>query len=668
MPFEGAVLTDTFQMYEEGDTIDLEMFTDNTERILREMETPIHVIVGNPPYSAGQKNANDNNRKMVYKTLDERIATTYVAKIEVSNTLKRSLYDQYIRAFRWASDRIGERGIVSFVTNGSWLDNQAMDGFRKSLVEEFNSIYVFNLRGNARTQGEQRRKEKDNVFGQGTRTPICITMLVKNPVSEEHGAIHYHDIGDYLDREAKLAIVASAVDGEPFEWESLKPDKHGDWLNQRDDAWTQFAPMGLEKLKTPLGIFEMYSSGVMTTRDAWVYNYSQSKLMDASRRMIDFYEEQVDLFTKTAGDTKFVDFADKDEAKIKWNEKLYKFGEKGKHLTFDPEYVELSMYRPFCKQYFYSDPDLSWSLYKQKSLFPSGKVRNLVITMTGKTDKDFSALLVESIVEYLFQFNGNCFPLYWYERKDSLGGLFANDSGEYIRHDAITDEALEVFRKTYPRVFDACGKSKARTKSDGGIELTKEDIFYYIYGILHSPEYRSRFEANLKKELPRIPLAEDFRTFSLAGRKLAQLHLEYESVQPYPLTVRGDASNPGRVQKMKWDKREDPETGKRVNDYTTLIYDENLTFSDIPEDANEYKVNGRSPLEWLIDRYQVKTDKASGIVNDPNDYSDDPTYISGLIPRLVTVSMDTLYIMNGLPPLNEKSQPADWPFAWKAGE
>ena len=164
-PFEGAVLTDTFQMYEEGDAIDLEVFSDNTERVLREMKAPIHVIVGNPPYSAGQKNANDNNQKMVYKTLDERIATTYVAKIEASNTLKRSLYDQYIRAFRWASDRIGERGIVSFVTNGSWLDNQAMDGFRKSLVEEFNSIYIFNLRGNARTQGEQRRKEKDNVFG-----------------------------------------------------------------------------------------------------------------------------------------------------------------------------------------------------------------------------------------------------------------------------------------------------------------------------------------------------------------------------------------------------------------------------------------------------------------------------------------------------------------------
>lgn len=205
-------------------------------------------------------------------------------------------------------------------------------------------------------------------------------------------------------------------------------------------------------------------------------------------------------------------------------------------------------------------------------------------------------------------------------------------------------------------------------KKEGGLELNKEDIFYYIYGILHSPEYRQRFETNLKKELPRIPLAKDFKAFSRAGRRLAQLHLDYENAEPYSLAVRGDASNPGRVQKMKWGKRKDPETGKKVDDYTTLIYNESLTFSDIPEAANEYKVNGRSPLEWMIDRYQVKTDKASGIVNDPNDYSDDPTYISGLIPRLVTVAMDTLDIVNTLPPLNELPQPADWPFAWKVSE
>lgn len=667
-PFEGAVLTDTFQMHEKGDTIDDRVFMDNTERILREMKTPINVIIGNPPYSAGQKNANDNNQKMIYKTLDGRIAATYVAKIEVSSTLKRSLYDQYIRAFRWASDRIKERGIVAFVTNGSWLDNQAMDGFRKSLVEEFSSIYVFNLRGNQRTQGEQSRKEGGKIFGSGSRAPIAITLLVKNPDSNEHGVIHYHDIGDYLDREAKLSIVASAVDGEPFEWDLLKPDKHGDWLNQRDDAWTQFAPMGMEKLKPPLGIFEMYSSGTMSTRDAWVYNFNKGLVSENPKRMIEFYNTEVERYSADGASMKFSDFADKTDTKIKWNEKLYKLAEKGKKLSFTQSAITETLYRPFCKQWFYSEPDMQWSMYKQKALFPYPDAKNVAICLTGVGANASYPIVSDRIICYDTMSKGDSFPLYWYEKKESLGGMFAQESEEYIRHDAITDEALEVFRKAYPRVFDACGKSKARTKSDGGIELTKEDIFYYIYGVLHSSEYRSRFEPNLKKELPRVPLAEDFRAFSLAGRKLVQLHLEYEIVQPYPLTVHGDVSNPGRVQKMKWHKHKDPETGKRVNDYTTLVYNENLTFSDIPEAANEYKVNGRSPLEWLVDRYQVKTDKASGIVNDPNDYSDDPTYISGLIPRLVTVSMDTLYIMNGLPPLNEKPQPADWPFAWKAVE
>lgn len=300
--------------------------------------------------------------------------------------------------------------------------------------------------------------------------------------------------------------------------------------------------------------------------------------------------------------------------------------------------------------------------YQQRSpLLP-----NLYIATTGGSN--LSALVSTVLPDLHFVGDSQCFPLYWYERKESLGGLFAEESEEYTRHEAITDEALKVFRKAYPRAFDAHGKSPARTKKEGGPELNKEDIFYYIYGILHSPEYRQRFEANLKKELPRIPLAKDFKAFSLAGRRLARLHLDYENAEPYPLIVRGDASDPGRVQKMKWGKRKDPKTGKKVDDYTTLVYNESLTFLDIPEVANEYKVNGRSPLEWMIDRYQVKTDKASGIVNDPNDYSDDPTYISGLIPRLVTVAMDTLDIVNTLPPLNELPQPADWPFAWKAGE
>ena len=700
-PFEGAVLTDTFQMHERGDTIDNRVFTDNTERILREMETPIHVIVGNPPYSVGQKSENDNNANQVYPMLDARIRSKYVDRSEAR--LSKGAYDMYIRAFRWATDRIGRRGIVSFVTNGGWLDAQAMDGFRKSLVEEFNSIYVFNLRGNQRTQGEQSRKEGGKIFGSGSRAPIAITLLVKNPESQEHGVIRYHDIGDYLDREAKLSIVASAINGEPFEWEFIEPDKHGDWLNQRDDSWYDFAPVGLGKNKHPLGLFCTYSQGVLTARDSWIYSFARSEVATHMKSMIDAYNSERLRFQTSHGDD-IEKVVDSDPKRISWTRRLKGYAEKNEEIQFDDSCIVLSSYRPFCKQWMYYSKELNEMTYQQPRLFPiaggDGKkaertyqqphafssqkekggvemtyqqhpslMPNLAIVMTGiGASRDFSCLITDCIPNFHMHDTGQMISLYWYEKGESLGGMFAQEPEEYSRHDAITDEALKVFREAYPRVFDAHGKSAPRAKKDGGIELTKEDIFYYVYGILHSPEYRRRFEANLKKELPRIPLAEDFKTFSLAGRKLAQIHLEYERVQPYPLAVRGDASNPGRVQKMKWGKRKDPETGKRVDDYTTLICSENLTYSDIPEAANDYKVNGRSPLEWMIDRYQVKTDKASGIVNDPNEYSDDPTYISGLIPRLVTVSMETLDIVNALPPLKEKPQPADWPFAWKAVE
>ena len=666
VPFEGAVLTDTFQMYEEGDPLDIEMFVDNTERIIKEMETPINVIVGNPPYSAGQKNENDNAKNLSYPTLDAKIRATYADRSTA--TLKNSLYDSYIRAFRWASDRIGNRGIVSFVTNGGWLDGGSTDGFRKTLADEFSSIYVFNLRGNQYTQGEQSRKEGGKIFGSGSRAAIVITMLIKNPNSEERGVIHYHDIGDYLTREEKLAIIKDAAQDDAFEWDRIVPDRHGDWLNQRDDSWYDFAPLGIEKGKEPHGIFINWSSGVKTNRDPWAVNYSFSELERNMSRMTEAYNEEIDRWL-ASGKPKNIDaFVDSDETRIKWTRELKSDLVQQKRGTFSGDAIRDTAYRPFSEQYLYLSRQMNNCVYQIPQIFPERTTYNLCIGVSGPGSKKSSCFIVDSIPSYDLIEKGLFFPMYWYERRNELGGLFSFESGEPERRDAITDEALDVFRKIYPRAFDAHGKQAARTKKHGGVELTKEDIFYYIYGILHSPEYRSRFEANLKKELPRIPLAEDFRAFSLAGRKLAQLHLDYENVQPYPLTYRGNLDNPGRVQKMKWGKRKDPETGKKVDDHTTLIYNGNLTFTDIPEAANDYKVNGRSPLEWLIDRYQVKTDNASGIVNDPNDYSEDHAYISGLIPRLVTVAMETQSIISLLPPLNELEQPANWPFAWQTEE
>lgn len=658
-PFEGAVLTDTFQMYEEGDPIDLGTFVDNTERILREMETPINVIVGNPPYSAGQKSENDNAKNLAYPSLDGKIRSTYAERSKA--TLKNALYDSYIRAFRWASDRIGNRGVVSFVTNGGWLEGGSMDGFRKSLVDEFSSIYVFNLRGNAMGSGEERRKEKDNVFGAGTRTTVVVTMLVKNPDSDEHGAIHYHDIGDYLTRDEKLSIVREAAQGEAFDWETLSPDRHGDWLNQRDDSWYEFAPLGIEKKKEPKGIFEIWTSGIKTNRDAWAFSYSKTKLSENMERLASTYNKEVDRWEARSTDCAVDDFVCTDDREIKWSGDLKDHLKRGHKAEFSDSCISLACYRPFCLQWAYSDPILNNRQYLVPQLFPNSSIENVAFTVSER-----GVFIVDRTPDLEVLHHGHFFPLYWFEEMDCIGGLFEAQPASLKKHDAITNESLDVFRKTYPRAFDAFGKRKPRPKNQGGIEITKEDIFYYIYGILHSPEYRERFDSNLKKELPRIPLAEDFVAFSNAGRNLAKLHLDYEDLEPWPVEEVGEAADPGPVKKIKWAKKRNPSTGKKENDYTTLIYNDNLTIRDIPAAAQRYVVNGRSPLDWVIDRYQVKTDGPSGITNDPNDYCDDPRYIIDLIEKLVRVSMETMEIVDSLPALKEKPQPADWPLAWRS--
>lgn len=678
VPFEGGVLTDTFQMHEDGDTLDVRVFSENTERILRQMETPIDVIVGNPPYSAGQRSTNDNNQNMSYPTLDAEISSTYVARSNATNS--NSVYDQYIRAFRWASDRIEDKGIVSFVTNGGWLDGQAMDGFRKTLVEEFNSIYVFNLRGNQRTQGEQSRKEGGKIFGSGSRTPVAITILVKNPDSSEHGVIRYHDIGDYLSREEKLSIVASAVSGEPFEWDFVEPDRHGDWLNQRDDSWYEFAPMASTGNASDInGLFSLNGPGLQTNRDVWVNSFGVDEAMSNTRRLIENYNNEL-MRLSDKPDKDIADFASRDPKLIKWTSSLTSIFNRRKMLTDKEVASRKILYRPFCKTNIAYVKELIHRPGIVPKAFPANlkNADNLVIVVNH--GRDTSAVITNCLPDVQLQFNGQCFPLYWYENDEGLGGLFADADVKqdgHTRHDAITDDALEVFRVAYPNAF---GGGKGRTieqaKADGlpskisnsneRFDVNKVDIFYYVYGILHSPEYRSRFEANLQKELPRIPLSRNFREFCAAGRALAKLHLGYEAIEPWPVKEVGSSLLPGPVQKIKWGKRKDSETGKKIDDHTVLIYNENLVIKDIPEAAQRYTVNGRSPLEWVIDRYQVKTDKASGIVNDPNEYSDDPRYIVDLIEKLIRVSMETMEIVDQLPPVSELPQPANWPFAWKA--
>ncbi|MER9284719.1 DEAD/DEAH box helicase [Mesorhizobium australicum] len=643
VPFEGICLTDTFQLYEQERDLISDLMADNSNRRTRQKELDIRVIVGNPPYSVGQDNDNSNAANLTYPKLDKRIQSTYVDR---STGNPRSLYDSYIRAIRWASDRIGDAGVVAYVSNAGWLEGKAADGLRKCLAEEFASIHVFHLRGNARTSGEQRRKEKDNVFGQGTRTPVAITLLVKNSNATEQGRIRFHDIGDYLTRDEKLTIVSrfgsiSGI-GQQNGWQDIAPDEHGDWLNQRDSSFDRFITLGEKRGETNLTLFRSYTAGVKTNRDAWAYNASKIVLEDRMASMIGYYNRAVDDPDRTDIN---------DDRKISWSYVLRQRLEKKQKRAFDAGSLGTAVYRPFGKSFIYYDGFFNENRYLMPRAFPKVVSQNSIICLTGPASgTEFSALLTDKVPNLHFMSTSQCFPRYLYDEKsetpdNAQGNLLADDAGQDERRDAITDEGLAHFQNAYP--------SEA---------ITKDDLFYYVYGLLHSEDYRARYADNLSKQLPRIPAvkqAADFWAFVEAGRKLGDLHCNYEQVEPYPVTIaQGDlrlANIPDperfyRVAQMKF-------AGKRPKvDKSTVIYNASVTMTGIPPEAYNYVVNGKPALEWVMERQCVKTDRASGIVNDANRYAietvGDPAYPLLLFQRVITVSLETMKVVRSLPSLD----------------
>lgn len=645
-PFDGMILVDTFQMTEENDLVDKVVLPENNARAERQLAQPIRVVVGNPPYSAQQDSQNDNNQNLAYPTLDDSIRSTYAANSSAAN--KKNLYDSYIRAIRWATNRIGERGVVAFVTNGSFLDANNMDGLRKCLTEEFSYLYVFNLRGNARTQGEERRKEGGGIFDAGSRTPVAVTIMVKDPAHAGPGELRYHDIGDYLSQQEKLDIIEGFGSIDAMPWIELAPNAEGDWASQRDPAFERFVPLG-EKDESKKSIFEIFTTGVTTARDAWTCSMSRIKLESNVRSMIDVYNisrqrYEVACYGKPREACPSVEeIIESDPKRISWSRSLKADVLRGRVHVYEPASIVKSMYRPYSKQYLYFSRSLNEYVYKLPKLFPTEAHWNLVISTTGiGAAKGFSGLVSDVIPNYHMHDTAQCFPLYYYEKvevdAEPQGEMFAAagapDNDGYIRHDAITDWALGAFRKHY-----------------GDATITKEDIFWYVYGILHSPEYKQRFAADLKKMLPRIPFAEDFNAFSDAGRRLGDWHLNYETVEPFPLTEEAKRlvmePDDYLVTKMTFGKKD----GKP--DKSVIVYNPHLVLRDIPLEAYEYVVNGKSAIEWIMERYQVTVDKASGIKNDPNEWSDDPRYIVDLLKRVVRVSLESCRIVQGLPPLNE---------------
>ncbi|WP_304526393.1 type ISP restriction/modification enzyme [Halomonas sp. I5-271120] len=654
-PFEGICLTDTFQMYESDDQI-AGLLEDNSERRKRQKALDIRVIMGNPPYSSGQDSANDNNANIGYPRLDRSIRESYAIRSNATN--KNSLYDSYIRAIRWGSDRLGkDGGVMAYVTNAGWLDGNAMDGLRQCLAEEFSSLYIFHLRGNQRTSGEQSRKEGGKIFGSGSRAPIAITLFVKNPQSSDCGKIHFHDIGDYLSREDKLKTISNlrSIKGieELHGWTTIESNEYGDWLNPRDDSFSDFILMGDKKNKDETQLFRNYSRGVMTGRDAWCYNASPVRAEDNMRRMIDFYNSEVGRYAEAGGKNaglKVNDFIDTDPTQISWDHAQKVGVERGRYGSFEDGAIVKSVYRPFTSSYLYFSNFFNTRTYQMPKLFPTPEASNRVISITGAGSREFSALMFSAIPDLNMMAAGcQSFPLKLYEpakqHRDDLFGDEDNSPAGFTAQDGITDEGLAHFQNAYP-----------------GQAISKEDVFYYIYGLLHSPEYRERYQNNLSVQLPRIPCVstyEAFRHFSNAGRELADQHVDFEAVTPYELEFEVSGGR-DLAELTPYELRVNKpwRFGKKgkEKDKTVVKYNDLITLKGVPLEAYDYVVNGKPALEWVMERQRVKEDKNSGIVNDANDYAvetmGDPAYPLKLFQRIVTVSLETMRIVRGLPTLD----------------
>jgi len=703
VPFPGILLADTFNIptKKSDDWVEnqeQDILAENNNRRKQQMESKITVIIGNPPYSVGQKSANDNNQNVSYKELDDRIENTYAT--HSSAVLKKGLYDSYIRAIRWASDRIDKQtgGIIGFVTNAGWLDSAACNGLRKCLLEEFSCLYIFHLRGNQRTQGEESLKEGGKIFGSGSRAPIAISILLRNPQhsDQKSGQIFFYDIGDYLSREQKLQKITelSSISGIETKalWQNLLPDSNHDWLNQRQEGFDRFLPIGDSKNKNKEeneGVFTNFSLGVVTNRDAWCNNPSHKTVLKNIEYLINFYENQRKEFHQLYGELdlkqrleKLAEFIDTDPTKISWTHNLKMELARNDELIFNPLAAVSTLYRPFAKGWLYYNRRLNERVYQMPQIFslpggtentesknniekPQGilfpitlsthpgllfkattkahyirSTPNRLICISSSGGKTFSTLMSDCIVDlHLLESGTQCFPLYLYTEK-----------GE--QKDGITDQTLSAFRAHY-----------------SAEAISKEQIFYYIYAVLHSVDYRTTWQANLLKELPRIPFAKtvtDFYAFAKAGKELGDLHCHFEKSPLYE-SVEIVIHKAGchaledlkpedfYVEKMKYGQILDTQTGKKIKDLSVIHYNKVITVQNIPLNAYHYVVNGRPAIDWVIDRQGIRVDKASGIVSDSNAYAmetmNNPRYPLELLLRVIHLSLETLKIVNRLPKL-----------------
>lgn len=597
-PFDGIVLTDTFESTENVDSFVDVLFNENNKRLEKQLTEPIFAIVGNPPYRIGKNNANDSYENIKYPLLDSRISETYAKHSK--STAKNTLYDSYIKAIRWSSDRINEKGVIAFVTNASFLDSNATSGMRKSLHEEFNYIYIFNLRGDQRTQGEYSRREGGKIFGSGSRTPIAITILIKD--GTENHKIFYKSVEDYLSREQKLSIVKEFHSINDMDWEEITPDKNHDWINLRNEDYEEYIPLFD---KTGLRVFNDHGIGAQTARDAWVYGFSKVNVIRNTEKLITNYNYELSRLSNITDSNIKINSLNVSDNFIKWTRGMRNSFLKGKKLLFDENNIQLSSYRPFAKKWLYYNSDVVE--YPGKYAAKMGTENKLIFVTGAGVKREFSALMISDIPNYHFMDTGQAFMLY----DNSSNSTLLNENSNIN----------EAFKKK--------------------LGLNDLDTFYYVYGILHSKEYKAKFANDLKKSLPRIPLLKNKDVFVDIGKRLAEIHLNYENLEPYPeLKFHYNGIPSYKVKKMKF---------KNKNEKSLIVFNSSITISNIPQKAYDYQVNGKSAIEWVIDQYQIKQDKKSGIVDDPNEYSQDKKYIFNLLLSIINLSVKTVDLVESLP-------------------
>lgn len=617
--FKNIALTDSLDYLEEktnkGAFPFFEDLKENKEIKSTIEKQNIRVIIGNPPYSAGSKSENDNNQNLSHPKLEKRVYEKYgknsTAKVGVTTR------DTLIQSIRMASDVVKDKGVIGFVVNGGFIDSKSGDGFRKCVAKDFAHLYVLNLRGNARTSGEERKKEGDGIFDSGSRATIAIIFFVKD-TSVPNNTIHYYDIGDYLKREEKLNRLAHFTDLDAIPFETIIPNAKGDWINQRDDAFDKLIPLKRDKKLQNPSVFDINSGGVSSGRDFWVYNFSKNALTQNVQKCIDTYNADLKRFNAHFREafkqrTKGVKSSDlykqlndkeitTDKTKIAWVQNLKMQLIKGKKLDdFSQEKIAVSFYRPFNKQYFYDDRELSWSFCLMKKIFPDKDAQNVVINTGVGNGKNFSTLVSDCISDYHFLISNNqAYPLYYY---DDLGN----------RHYAISGYALNLFRKHY---------------QDNSI--AEEEIFYYIYAIFHHKGYLEKYKNSLAKEAPRIALSEDFKELSILGKELGKLHLNYESEELHASVEYKTLMN--AEEKGYYDVETMTKKGDRIH------YNNHIAITKIPQKAFDYVINGKSAIDWVIERYQkTKDDKGSLIENNPNHYAGGK-YVFELLCRVIKLS------------------------------